>query len=540
MTPRNRSSKASRSQDAESRAKAIELQQQVQLLKEAEYLKASQSLYNYLIVAWQWFDPAPFKSNWHLEAICDHVQACFEGEFLDLVVTVPPRCCKSSIISVAFPTWAWGPAGYPETKFITAAYNDRLATRDAVKSRRLLLQPWYRTGWGKEFDLLGDTNQKTRYENNKNGYRISTSVRGLGTGEGYDVLIVDDALNARNANSEAELEALESWWGGTMSTRKNDVATSRTIVIGQRLTERDLPGLAIASGDYVHLNLPMEYEPKTFVYSPLAWQDPRKEEGEVLWKERFPPKELEKLKKKLGPYGTAAQLQQRPSPASGGLIKVDEWLRYYGTLPDDLEAWAIAWDTSVTDFAHSDYSVGQCWGRKGSSLYLIDQVRKKMGIEQLLPEMIRFRNKFPYVNAVLIEVSANGQAAIDMLKKRVPGITPVYPQKEGGSKEARLAALVPEFAAGNVILPMKEYNPWVESFIHELRMFPKGSNDDTIDAAVYAISYLLKNYRVVANLEGISEEMFARANHQFSEYRHFSEQMGGRSSRSAIRKIWEI
>lgn len=274
------------------------------LLQELEYLESEQGLYPYLVAAWEYFDPAPFSSNWHLEAICEHVQACFKGEILDLLITMPPRCCKSSTVSVAFPTWVWGPAGSPETKFITASYGADLATRDWVRSRRLLQSPWYKRRWGNRFKLAFDGNLKTRYENDKGGYRLATSVAGVGTGEGFDVLIVDDPLKASEAESEAALTEEIEWWQGTVSTRANTPKSSRRIINCQRLNERDLPGHVLEEGEFVHLNLPMEYEPTIWI-SPIGWRDPRTKTDELLWEDRFDRDSVEKLKKQLGSGGSS-------------------------------------------------------------------------------------------------------------------------------------------------------------------------------------------------------------------------------------------
>lgn len=467
------------------------LRDYVRLQEEREYLLCEQSLYDYLVTAWKWFDPSSFKPNWHLRAICDHVQACFEGEFQRLIVTVPPRCCKSSIVSVAFPTWAWGPAAAPWTKFITASYGDRLSTRDATRSRRLIMQPWYQRRWGSSFDLSRDSNLKTRYDNEQGGFRMATSVGGAGTGEGYDVLIVDDPMKAQDSESAAALRKVSEWWSGTMSTRKNDPATAREILIMQRLNENDLAGECIESGDWVHLNLPMEYE-KTLWMSPMAWKDPRNREGELLWESRFPRKEVETLKRQLGSYRASAQLQQRPAPAEGGIVK-KSWLRYYATLPDDCEYFVISWDLTFDDTENSDFAVGQVWAKRGADKYLVEMTRGRMDVVKQVQSVRTLWEKFPYARAVLVENKANGPAVVKMLKRKVPRLIPVEPKQYGGSKLGRLQAVATDFEAGNVYIPMPEYNPWVQPFLAELELFPKGAHDDTIDSATYALNWIAEH-----------------------------------------------
>lgn len=488
----------------------VDLAELQELLVELEYVESEMSLYSYLVSAWGYFDPAPFIGNWHLEAICEHVQACFELEFQDLLITMPPRCCKSSIVSVAFPTWAWGAAGAPQTKFITASYGETLATRDSVRSRRLIRHPWFKQRWGDRFKLEDDGNLKTRYENDKGGYRLATSIGGVGTGEGFDILSVDDSLKADEAESEAALNKVIEWWEGTMSTRGNNPTTIRRMITCQRLNERDLAARAKEEG-FVHLNLPMEYEPTIFI-SPIGWRDPRTKTDELLWEDRYGRDALEKIKKQLGPYKSAAQLQQRPAPRGGGLVK-DKWLCYYSVPPRQYDIVIQSWDLTMDDTEGADYTVGQVWGRVGGDRYLIDQVREKMDINAQVRAILTMCDLYPQARAILIEAKSNGPAVIKMLNRRVSGLTPIEPKDYGGGKTARLAACIPEFASHNVHLPVPEYKPWVKEFVKELLLFPKAAHDDTVDAASQALNWLAEKGGRILSIE-MKDQPHSRHNTQ--------------------------
>src|SRR5208282_3825834 len=110
------------------------------------------------------------------------------------------------------------------------------------------------------------------------------------------------------------------WWNGTMSTRLNDFETGHKVVIMQRLHETDLTGDLLAKGGYEHLCLPAEFEPERRCTTAIGWSDPRLGVGELLWPEKVRQEDLEGLKVTLGSYRYAAQYQQRPSPAEGGLF----------------------------------------------------------------------------------------------------------------------------------------------------------------------------------------------------------------------------
>src|SRR5271169_5932751 len=111
------------------------------------------------------------------------------------------------------------------------------------------------------------------------------------------------------------------------STRVNDPKTSSMVIVMQRCHQRDLSGHLLEKGNFEHLCLPAEYEGPGRVTS-IGFSDPRTEHGELLWGDRFGPQEIEDLKISLGSYGAAGQLQQRPSPAGGGIFK-RHWFRYF-------------------------------------------------------------------------------------------------------------------------------------------------------------------------------------------------------------------
>jgi hypothetical protein len=91
------------------------------------------------------------------------------------------------------------------------------------------------------------------------------------------------------------------------------------VVVQQRVHEEDLTGHLLKEGGYEHLFIPMEFEPSRRCVTSI-WQDPRTEENQLAWPERFNREAVEEWKKRLLAYGTAGQLQQRPAPAAGGGI----------------------------------------------------------------------------------------------------------------------------------------------------------------------------------------------------------------------------
>jgi predicted phage terminase large subunit-like protein len=431
--------------------------------------------------AWHVVEPhTPFVDGWHIDAICRHLERVTFGDIRKLLITMPPRHMKSLLVSVFWPAWVW--TFRPWARWLCSSYAGGLSMRDSVKTRRLIMSPWYTNQFGAAFALTGDQNVKTRFENNQSGYRIATSVGGVGTGEGGDVVAVDDPHKVREVESDVERTAVVEWWDQEMSTRLNDPQRGAHVIVMQRIHELDLAGHVLKSGDYIHLNLPAEFEEKRRCVTPF-WEDPRTHEGELLWPARFPQVEIDALKKTLGSYGAAGQLQQRPAPATGGIFK-RHWWKHYTVLPDGMNQWLISWDMAFKDLETSSYVVGQVWARKGADLYLVDQIRDHLDFTQTLRAVTLLAARWPKARLKLVEDKANGPAVVNSLRNRVPGLVS-EPVK--GSKEARAAAVSPYVEAGNVHLPLPEVASWVGEFIDEHASFPKGANDDQVDALSQAL-----------------------------------------------------
>ncbi|MGA2716579.1 MAG: phage terminase large subunit [Bryobacteraceae bacterium] len=488
------------------------------LLAEIDQERASRSLREFVRQAWLIIEPStPFVPGWHIDAIIEHLEAISLGYIRNLLINVPPRHMKSLLVSVLWPAWEW--IRSPERRFLYSSYAAQLSIRDSVKCRRLIESPWYQDRWGDRFALTGDQNTKGRFENDRSGYRLSTSVGGAATGEGGDRVVCDDPHNVQEAESDSVRKATLDWWDVVMSTRVNDPRSAAKVVVMQRCHQLDLSGHLLEQGGWEYLRLPAEYE-KPGCSTSIGWSDPRTEQNELLWAERFGPTELETLKRSLGSYAAAGQLQQRPSPAGGGIIK-RHWFRYFQprgmnlppvvvSLPDGTQMSIVAieapqrvdeqiqsWDCAFKDLGTSDYVVGQVWARLGSAFLLGDQVRARMDCPATVHAVRQLTAKWPATIAKLIEDKANGSAVIQMLSRDIPGLLPVNPE---GGKVARAAAVSPLIEAGNIYLPHPLWAPWVNDFIEECAAFPNGAHDDQVDAMTQA---LLRWHMVVPQQEVI-------------------------------------
>lgn len=433
--------------------------------------------------AWPIVSPTPLIETLATDAIAEHLQAVTRGQIRDLLINVPPRFAKSTLVSVLWPVWEW--IDNPALRILGSSYALKLAIRDAVASRRLIRSEWFQLRWGHKLQLSTDQDAKGRYDTTAGGFRIATSVDGSATGDGGDRILVDDPHSAKGAQSDAERETAIEWWTQTMSTRANDPKTVRRVIVMQRLHERDLSGHVIAEGGFEHLRLPMRFNPKARCRTSIGWVDPRTEEGELLAPERFDEAATRKLEKGLGSYGTAGQLDQQPTPAGGGILKRADFRRY-SELPAQLDRIVLSVDAAFKGKESSDPVALQAWGAVGAFRYLISSRAERMGFgatKQAIRDLYnRIAGEFGRIDAVYIEDKANGPAIVDELVGFIPGLIAVDPQ---GGKLARAFACQPQIEAGQVFIP--ENAEWVEGFLGEAASFPLGAHDDQIDAMTQAL-----------------------------------------------------
>jgi predicted phage terminase large subunit-like protein len=538
-------------------------------LVELDRTDCEDSLYTFLRHSWRYIDASPFVHGWPIEAVAEHLQAVADGEIKRLIINIPPRCAKSSLVSVAFPAWTWAqpwdtPTSGPGVQFLSASYAQQLSLRDSVKCRRLIESPWYKERWGDRFKLTGDQNTKTRFDNDRNGSRLSTSVGSALTGEGGNIIIVDDPNAAQEAFSEATIQSTIDWWDNALSTRLNDPKHGAFIVIQQRLSEEDLTGhiLSKDDGDWTHLCLPMRYEWQRHSVTSIGWEDPRglddngnplihvnevgdrlaispeaqveleDREGALLWEERFGEREVTILEKQMGPWTAAGQLQQRPEPKGGGIIKREWWQPWDSAIYPNMDTIIATLDTAYTTKTENDPSAMTVWGifssdvtvqnsahagsRHGERItmareYTETQPRAMLmyawqGRHELhdLVEKVGKTCRDFKVDTLLIENKAAGFSVAQEIRRLFGGekfgVQMFDPKSQ--DKLARLYSVQHLFAEGLVYAPFRS---WAEMVITQVGQFPKGKHDDLVDTVSMAMRYLRETGMLLRGPEWNSE-----------------------------------
>lgn len=455
--------------------------------KDIERELCERSLAYFVRKAWHVLEPAQeYVHNWHIDTMCEYLQAVSRGEVTRLLVNVPPGAMKSLLLCVMFPAWEW--TRKPHLKYLGASHTEESAIRDNNKMRYLIKSEWFQSMWGVELK----EDMKTKFENTNMGFRQCCASTSL-TGKRADRVIFDDPHSVEGAKSSVKRAETVRIFKETVTTRLINPISSAIIVIMQRLHEEDMSGVIIKEElGYEHLCLPMEYDPKRVYASSLGFIDPRNVEGELLFEKRFPKEVVERDKKAMGSQAVAGQFQQTPV-ADGGNIFDIEWFKEYSAVRR-YNKLTISIDTAQKEGILSDYSVFEIYGEHEGGHDLIEVVRKRLNYPKLKVEALKILDKFSderFYNSnplltVLIEDKSSGVSLIQDLQSETNyAIIPILPEKD---KLTRASTCSPLVEAGKVYLDKNAY--WYEEFKNEVMMFPNSTHDDQVDAMSQYLNYL--------------------------------------------------
>jgi len=482
-----------------------------------------------------------YLHNWHIDLIAEYLTECYKGNIKRLIINIPPRSLKSISVSVAFPAWILG--HNPSERVIVASYSELLSLKHSTDCRLVVTSPWYKNAFP-EFAISAKQNEKQKFATTKNGYRFATSVGGTLTGEGGNILIVDDPHNPQQIMSEKYRTKTIEWFKNTFSSRLNDKKKGVIIIVMQRLHENDLTGYLLKNSDeWHHLNLPA-IATKNENISIGNFSATRKK-GELLHSKREGESEIERAKSELGSFAFSAQYQQNPVIKTGGMIKPQWFKRHnlvfsYNKTPQrvwgdisgykeechpalvagsvsknschpELDSGSKASQTTTTKNPPTPLGGGARGGGKSTtatftSITLSFDTSIKVGAKNdptvcsvwgeiennyYLLEIYREWLEYPDLKKHATELVKTWKADTILIEDKASGQSliqdlkreikePIIAIKVTKDKITRLASVSALIEAGRVFLPTEAQ--WLADFEQEVYLFPNGEHDDQVDS----------------------------------------------------------
>lgn len=521
-----------RRKDAEKLARAFH----ERVLRHTRSVHAAEGgLLHFVRYFWRVLEPVtPFVEGWALEAMCEHLEAVSDGRITRLLINVPPGFMKSMLLNIFWPAWEWGAKARADLRYVSFSYSSTLTERDNEKFHHLIVSPEYQELYGHVVKITKEG--VGRIANSKRGWKFASSVGGVGTGERGDRILADDLHKVSEAESDTVRGDTCTWFRESMQNRLNDLGRGAIIVLGQRVHGDDVSGVILEEyPEYVHLCIPMEYDGRDLIdggakyQTDIGWYDPREEDGELAWPDRYPIKVLQGFKTR--PYLWAGQYQQMPTIRGGAILRNEYWRIWdraamlandvkVGSFPP-LEFVLASFDGAFTEKRENDWSALTIWGvwltpQGEPKVILMDAWHKRLPIHGQADNLIKGADETPEefklrrqqhwgvvehiaatckkhkIDKLVIEAKGPGYSLAQEMRRlysREPWTVQLYDPGQL-DKVVRAWTVQHLFADGMIWRPETEWARMVED---ECAKFPRGAHDDLVDTAVQALVILRKS-----------------------------------------------
>ncbi|MCR4307133.1 MAG: terminase family protein [Candidatus Berkelbacteria bacterium] len=427
-----------------------------------------------------------YQDTWFHETIANILEEGLkkveQGEDVRVILECPPQHGKSDLSTKKFPAWVLGK--HPDWPVMVGSYSSDLALQFGQETRDVMYKPAYQDIF--QTRLRADTKAKGRWLTEQEGGYTAAGAGGAFTGRGFKIGVVDDLFKNRE---EAESQVVrDSRWGfykTAFYTRQRGVTL--IVVIGTRWHTDDVIGRLIAKQKEDEENGVKDYDKWTIIKFPaIAVQDEKhRKKGEALWPEQFSIEKLRKTENALGPYDFVALFQQEPITSENQEFK-HEWIKKRN--------WHEVEVLNTRKFATIDPG-----GSKDGNDYTgvvrnyVDQqnnwnfkaYRMRLDPKEIINVIFQLHQEG--FEKIGIEETMYTKAIEPFLKDEMrkrgqfPNIVPLKHNQT--DKNVRIRGLIPRYASGSTYHIEGECGD-LES---EAMVFPKGANDDVLDAAAYQL-----------------------------------------------------
>lgn len=397
-----------------------------------------------------------YARPYHLKPLTDELEALFlRKQSKRIVCHAPPRHAKTDSV-LRFIAWAiWQ---NPKLRVAYCTYGSSLSLKGARTVRDLVVQ----LGVELAVEKLG------AWQTKAGGGMVSTGVMGPLTGEGFDIVIIDDPFKNRvEAESTTHRERLRDWFRSVARTRLEPGGS--IIVFATRWHPDDLSGTLLKQTDVKYQN----------IYLPAV-----SSKGRPLWPERFDLAALREIELEVHPYTWESLYQGRPRPRGAQVFK---GVHVYTKLPTIYEA-AFGVDLAYSKKKTADHSaVVKMLHARG--LWYVTYAHRAQVAPRIFKKRCRKLHRAERSAPWLWYGSTTEAGAADLFNEEPRGV-PLEHRLAQGDKFVRAMNYSDKWNKGRVLVPQDA--PWLDEFLAEHAAFTGAddSEDDQVDAGTAAFDLL--------------------------------------------------
>jgi len=412
------------------------------------------------------FPNKELMDNWHLDAIAHELENVRLGKIRRSIINIPPRSMKSLICSVFWPAYLIGRD--PSFTVMVVSHSMDLAIELSNKFRELIGSKVYLSIFPA---MKGAISKDTESDivTNKQGGRIALSVMSNVTGRGADLIIMDDPMDASDADNEVACDTLFDWVRQALMSRLNNPATSSMLLVMQRLSIYDLSARLDEQG---------------------GWR-----KGDLLHEARNPASQLEEQRMAMGDRAYSAQYLQAPFLDGAGVVKWSDF-QFVEEPPNQRDRTFICIDAASGSESGSYTVILLCCISDGR-LYVYGHYRQKVTLPELYDVVLKAYEDHS-LDHIVAEKASNGIGLLQLLTRHFKDIaldigkwhSLLQAISPSTSKEIRMEQAMVSVKQGKVLL-LKD-RPWLPVLRNEFEAFPKGRYDDQVDAFSQAVDFFVR------------------------------------------------
>lgn len=445
--------------------------------------------------------------NWHLDCICEHLEAVTTGQLSRLMINMPPRFLKTEVAAECWPAWMLGRDNSPKSSMVSASYSTSLAARASLRTLNMINRPWFRYLFP-GIQMVKST--AVEWETTEGCSRVATGSGGTITGKGGDKLLGDDLLKPKDANSEIVRESVNEWQGETFHSRLNDPKVGAKVLIGQRVHERDPFGYLTElmknpdAEQWTKLNLPLEnIDGKPVVYRFAGGSKPFtyiRKKNELLHPERLGERQV-KQAKVLMRANFEGQYNQRPNKMEGGLLRPSLLVEVDKTPQAMIRDWGLT-PLAYIDLAAKekqrhkddpDWTVIEIWARDQLQRKILLHVWRQQCSMNVAAGVLYDLRKTWGIRWVKgekgpLQHAFRSQMLTTARLRKISSMGVLDFGESLGDKGLKVAPFEADLNAGIVVVPKAA--TWLPDYTAEMRSWPKGAHDDQVDLSGQACNDL--------------------------------------------------